>query len=646
MINERIEIHLPLPWENQRFETDQIGAINFLVGPNGSGKSQFARALFGLLQQQLGGARLLGTDRLRGMEQTTPNSRVLRDVFGDNFRGGIAKRQFSNLKNAAIEGLGMDTIVLLEERMDLRIQIEATLSHLFERVISLEWDSGNLIPMAVRREGGEPYRLDRDECHGIKELLVLLTHLYDKERRYLIVDEPELNLHPQYQAFFMQEVRRTTDNSAGMKDGKIVFLITHSPFILDLRTQDDLKSVISFDLQYSTPRQVASLRVDEFSTAFATARMNAHHRQIFFSDNPVLVEGPHDAIIVEALMEARGLSISGAGSSIIDAGGVEEVNHYLNLCQRLGKNAHFIYDLDSLFRGKLRRCIGDDESIQSFLASAGLGIDFGTYMGELDRRLTDLIDGLLAASLVGNLSALEEFLQGLGGNRAAWDKEQLGKARVAVVTAINRYRGDVVSATSEPAVKDIEGRLNQILNTLEEKNIHVLPGGTIERYLPCFEGNVYDPSQDAKRRASECEALEIQKIRDSLQGATEETLTKRYGDLYRTVRRLPSKPEVDVDAVLNRHLSDYVHELQKIAKVNPFWELDHIQKGLSSQAMSRSNIVSLREFDRTEGENFKAKIGISALLGKGPRVMLVDEGTTIAHIGEFEPDDENVEASQ
>ena len=93
-------------------------------------------------------------------------------------------------------------------------------------------------------------------------------------------------------------------------------------------------------------------------------------------------------------MEARGVSVAGAGSCIIDAGGDEEVNQYLKLCQSLGKNAHFLYDLDSLFGGNLRACIKDDESVQGFLASAGLGNDFGKYCGQLEQELTQLIDKL------------------------------------------------------------------------------------------------------------------------------------------------------------------------------------------------------------------------------------------------------------
>lgn len=115
--------------------------------------------------------------------------------------------------------------MLLAERMDLRIQVEATISHLFDREVILdEWDSGRLIPQARRRGGDTRYRLDREECHGIKELLVLLTHLYSDEHQCLIVDEPELNLHPQYQSFFMQEARKLAGNPSTGVNKKVLFL--------------------------------------------------------------------------------------------------------------------------------------------------------------------------------------------------------------------------------------------------------------------------------------------------------------------------------------------------------------------------------------------------------------------------------------
>ena len=38
MINKELSFDLPIPWEQKKFKTPQIGAINFLVGPNGSVK--------------------------------------------------------------------------------------------------------------------------------------------------------------------------------------------------------------------------------------------------------------------------------------------------------------------------------------------------------------------------------------------------------------------------------------------------------------------------------------------------------------------------------------------------------------------------------------------------------------------------------
>ena len=592
MINEQITVDLPAPWPQGKCRTEVVGPINYLVGPNGSGKSRFATELLSQLRSRPSGVRFLGTDRL--MEMANPGA-VGRN-WGDNFRSGYAKNSFNTLREAGAEGSGVDTVLLLEERIDLRIRIEATLSHLFGRDVVLEWNSGNLVPRATRREGGKSYRLDRDECHGIKELFVLLTHLYDHQNGYLIIDEPELNLHPQYQAFFMQEVRKVAGRPGDSRYKKVVFLITHSPFILDLRFEDDIKSVISFDLDYSTPRQIASTTPDVASAVVATGRLTAHHKQLFFSDNPIFVEGHHDVLMVEALMEARGVSAAADGSCIIDCGGVEEVTRYLNLCQGLGKEAHFVYDLDSLFIGRLRSCIGDDNSIRSFLASAGVGSNFAMYVGELEQRLTELIDLLLEQSLLGHLEALGHFFGNLGADRKKWSNGQLAKARVATMTVISRNRDEIVSIVPEHTVEDIEGRWRKILAILAEKNIHVLPGGTIERYLPCFAGDLLDPKPDAKRNAVVAELKELQSIRESDDLSRETTLVGRYGELYGVVRKLPSKAQVDFDGVLRRHLSDYVHELQKIVEGNPGWGRERIEGHMRDHPLQKSGVVSLQSF--------------------------------------------------
>ena len=287
MIERHIEVTLPVPWEDLIFTTEHIGAINFLVGPNGSGKSQFALKLREHFSDPYKHTRFLSTDRLAEMTGQS----IYQKMAGDVFSKGFSEEHFNRLRTAGESGSGIDTLVRLEERMDLRIQIEATLNHLFDRKITLEWESGRLVPMATWRGHSRSYRLDREECHGIRELLVLLTNLYDKSLQYLIIDEPELNLHPQYQAFFMQEVRRVAGDPGTNDSKKIVFLVTHSPFILDLRTSDDFKSIISFDLAFSVPKQISNLELQVPSLASFIRRLNVHHKQFFFSDNPIFVEG-------------------------------------------------------------------------------------------------------------------------------------------------------------------------------------------------------------------------------------------------------------------------------------------------------------------------------------------------------------------
>ena len=616
MITTNLTFPLPPPWRDGACTLHQLGPINYLVGPNGSGKSRFVNSLLEHLGDR---ARLLGTDRLSGMEQY----QFLRYFVGDPFESGIAKNSFDQLKTGGKQGSGLDTIVLLEENTQLLIQVEATLTHLFDREILLEWDSGHLVPK-MRWRDGVSYRLDREECHGIKELLVLLTHLYHTGHSHLIIDEPELNLHPQYQAFFMHEARKVAGDPSIDNSKKILFLVTHSPFILDFRSDDDVRSVVSFNLDYSIPVQVSSIDPPLSTTSLSLARrLNAHHKQFFFSDNPVFVEGLYDARLVEAILENGGTSVAGAGSCIIDAGGSEEVNHYFALCKHLGKKAHFLYDLDSLFAGHLRACIKNDESVESFLARAGLGADFAKYCGELDRQLTCLIDTLFAASHHSALDDLMMFLKGLG-NRKKWNSAQHAKGRTAVLTAISLHHADMVRAASRPAIMGIEGRLRQIVTALREKNVHLLPGGTIERYLPSYLGSAYDLTDAAKQKAV------LQELSELARPYTESELASRYGALYNAVRRLPSKATVDIEPTLRRYLSRYIYELQQAVLAHPDSDRDQLEARLATTPGAMTGVFSLRAFDHGRNNEFQALVEVVEMLGHGRKLVKVTHLTNAA----------------
>ncbi|MHC1776505.1 MAG: hypothetical protein AB9834_13965 [Lentimicrobium sp.] len=64
-------------------------------------------------------------------------------------------------------GIGGDVFVILEEKLDIRIRVEATLSQVLKREIRLEWNSGKLIHRAYNIRQEQAYDLHKDECHGI-----------------------------------------------------------------------------------------------------------------------------------------------------------------------------------------------------------------------------------------------------------------------------------------------------------------------------------------------------------------------------------------------------------------------------------------------------------------------------------------------
>lgn len=72
--------------------------------------------------------------------------------------------------------------------------------------------------MLQKRIGGTEYGLKERECHGLKELIGLLTFLYDDDNNCLIIDEPKLHLHPQFQTFFLQEIRKIAGNPLNNPD--------------------------------------------------------------------------------------------------------------------------------------------------------------------------------------------------------------------------------------------------------------------------------------------------------------------------------------------------------------------------------------------------------------------------------------------
>jgi len=201
-MNLNINISIPDLWGEQRFQKNEWGSINYLVGPNATGKTRFVEQLEQQSQSQGFKVRYLSSERLAGLE------RQQYGIFGySQIYRGLDIGQFERYKSEGrVYGLAADAFAILKEKLDVKIRIEATLSQLFGRRIRLAEEGGFLVPKVQKIEAGDEYGLKESECHGLKELITLLTFLYNDDYNCLIIDEPELHLHPQFQTFFLQEI--------------------------------------------------------------------------------------------------------------------------------------------------------------------------------------------------------------------------------------------------------------------------------------------------------------------------------------------------------------------------------------------------------------------------------------------------------
>lgn len=583
---QHVTFQLPLPMAQKQFTRDFWTPITYLVGPNGSGKSRFAEELRRALG--LGNAcRILGASRLEGLSAADGSHYTT-----GRFAQGFADSEFGRLKgHASAHGFGGDAFILLHERATLRVRVEATLSQMFSRDIRLEWSSGRMIPRATYRSSPTTYKLHQDECHGLKELVVLLTHLYCTDYRWLIIDEPELHLHPQYQAYVLSEIRKVAGDPS-VSERKAVVLITHSPFMLELRTPQDLRGVICFS---GRPAAVPKhLHEDEDVGRFASLlpRLNTHHKQFFFATRPVFVEGVFDQRFFAALQEARNVSMAGAGSGFIDVGGKDELGHFHRLLAALGKEASYILDLDALFTGKLRRDLGNNEAVKELMVARGLGDKFTKYVDELGTALDAMVDAVEGAADSGSAD-IQTLAQALG--EAKSDRPVAAK-RVIALIALSAIRGELATLAPESRLRDCEARLSQVLSLLSEQDVHILRRGQLENYLPSYTANRYHVSDASKREAVEQEVETL-----AARPWTEEELERRYGDLLGVLSALPGLVAVDVAAAVKRTIGDVVHAIQRAVASGIIRNAKEVPTVLGDLWKSVSDLASVRSL-QLDGE--------------------------------------------
>jgi hypothetical protein len=321
--------------------------VSLFVGRNGSGKSRTAMAL-----ARVGRTRVLSTDRLAGIQQFERYY----DVSYPGKMPGLSldpSRVESVRGVTAAHGVGADELLLLHERPDLALRVAAFVATTLGREVVIDhFTDGYLDPLV--KVGTLQYSLLRDEGHGLRELVILLAATYRDDWDLLVVDEPELHLHSAltrlWYAELLEECRRTERHAV---------LVTHEASLVQPTERADLHAIWHF-AQGRPPVNLGAQVKSEYRDEAIGKSLRANPAlvsEMLFSPRPVLVEGALDQLALKIAIARTQDKSSAVQTDVVQCGGNNVLPVWLDLCWSLELDVRAVYDLDSIFDGRVQQAM-------------------------------------------------------------------------------------------------------------------------------------------------------------------------------------------------------------------------------------------------------------------------------------------------
>jgi hypothetical protein len=137
-----------------------------------------------------------------------------------------------------------------------------------------------------------------ETASGLYEILVILTAIIGENKKILLLDEPELHLHPTMQKRILNLI-----SESKTADENQILLITHSPYFT---SAEDAKTTWRFSMPTDGTKvhnvgEVLSNLEKQIQEKIAVKLTSPDIRSILFSRGVILVEGPSDRIVIEQI---------------------------------------------------------------------------------------------------------------------------------------------------------------------------------------------------------------------------------------------------------------------------------------------------------------------------------------------------------
>jgi putative ATP-dependent endonuclease of OLD family len=281
---------------------------------------------------------------------------------------------------------------------------------------------------------------------GERELLTYLFAIFALNVRdaLIIVDEPELHLHPKWQKTLLQLFIRLAQST-----GNQFLLATHSPTFVSPESIQFVSRV------FSHHQKSHILRLNTIVLPEAKHLLNIvnsqNNERLFFADEVVLVEGLSDRIFFEAVLDRHGRSSSSRSIlEVISVGGKGFFNAYSKVLQACEMRYSIISDLDYIEQ----------------VGSSEIKVLFQIDTKEIK---TDVIENIKSFDGDALVQAIEQALSSRNWDHAVqvWDYIKARRRKL---------RKDL---SEEDAVA-----LEAFLSSKRTEHVYILSCGALEDYLP------------------------------------------------------------------------------------------------------------------------------------------------------------------
>ena len=192
--------------------------------------------------------------------------------------------------------------------------------HNIEIIIEIDKTSNCAVHI---RDDGEANSHDRYSMNarsdGFKQFISLILSLsvettqFNKNNRLIIIDEPEMHLHP-------SAIRDLSKELIRMGEKNYVFVATHSPFLID-KKHKERNMIISKNNHAITEKKAIKAHESIIDDEVLREAFGLEVYKDLLNPHSILVEGATDKVILEKAFKVKGITdygiTNGHGSSIV-----------------------------------------------------------------------------------------------------------------------------------------------------------------------------------------------------------------------------------------------------------------------------------------------------------------------------------------